>query len=56
MMPKFCSIYSYMPFGDTGFCKDLKLIQQLKKIRQAIDNQKDVTVQLINYTKSGKLI
>nr|AML76610.1 putative LOV domain-containing protein [Juncus inflexus] len=26
----------------------------VKKIREAIDNQKDVTVQLINYTKSGK--
>ncbi|XP_057449080.1 phototropin-1-like isoform X2 [Lotus japonicus] len=26
----------------------------VKKIRQAIDNQTDVTVQLINYTKSGK--
>ena len=27
----------------------------VRKIRDAIDNQKDVTVQLINYTKSGKL-
>jgi len=27
----------------------------VKKIRQAIDNQTEVTVQLINYTKSGKL-
>nr|AML78754.1 putative LOV domain-containing protein [Aphanopetalum resinosum] len=26
----------------------------VKKIREAIDNQTDVTVQLINYTKSGK--
>ncbi|KAF4354602.1 hypothetical protein F8388_009593 [Cannabis sativa] len=26
----------------------------VKKIRDAIDNQKDVTVQLINYTKTGK--
>ncbi|XP_043708963.1 phototropin-1 isoform X2 [Telopea speciosissima] len=26
----------------------------VKKIREAIDNQRDVTVQLINYTKSGK--
>nr|AML77389.1 putative LOV domain-containing protein [Crossopetalum rhacoma] len=26
----------------------------VRKIRDAIDNQKDVTVQLINYTKSGK--
>ncbi|KAL3354959.1 hypothetical protein AABB24_019176 [Solanum stoloniferum] len=26
----------------------------VKKIRQAIDNQTDVTVQLINYTKTGK--
>nr|AML76798.1 putative LOV domain-containing protein [Phycella sp. BC-2016] len=26
----------------------------VRKIREAIDNQKDVTVQLINYTKSGK--
>ncbi|XP_078180915.1 phototropin 1 [Carex rostrata] len=26
----------------------------VKKIRDAIDNQRDVTVQLINYTKSGK--
>nr|AML76947.1 putative LOV domain-containing protein [Borya sphaerocephala] len=26
----------------------------VKKIREAIDNQADVTVQLINYTKSGK--
>nr|AML79610.1 putative LOV domain-containing protein [Sambucus canadensis] len=26
----------------------------VRKIRQAIDNQTDVTVQLINYTKSGK--
>nr|AML78104.1 putative LOV domain-containing protein [Hydrocotyle umbellata] len=26
----------------------------VKKIREAIDNQKDVTVQLINYTKTGK--
>nr|AML76676.1 putative LOV domain-containing protein [Limnanthes douglasii] len=26
----------------------------VKKIRAAIDNQRDVTVQLINYTKSGK--
>lgn len=27
----------------------------VKKIRQAIDNQTEVTVQLINYTKSGML-
>lgn len=27
----------------------------VRKIRDAIDNQTDVTVQLINYTKSGKL-
>lgn len=27
----------------------------VKKIRQAIDNQTDVTVQLINYTKTGML-
>lgn len=27
----------------------------VKKIRDAIDNQRDVTVQLINYTKSGTL-
>lgn len=27
----------------------------VKKIRDAIDNQKDVTVQLINYTRSGML-
>ncbi|CAL9053257.1 unnamed protein product [Musa banksii] len=26
----------------------------VRKIREAIDNQRDVTVQLINYTKSGK--
>ncbi|KAJ8563665.1 hypothetical protein K7X08_032117 [Anisodus acutangulus] len=26
----------------------------VRKIRQAIDNQTDVTVQLINYTKTGK--
>ncbi|PKU59653.1 phototropin-1A [Dendrobium catenatum] len=26
----------------------------VRKIREAIDNQKDVTVQLINYTRSGK--
>ncbi|XP_042509982.1 phototropin-1 isoform X2 [Macadamia integrifolia] len=26
----------------------------VKKIREAIDNQRDVTVQLINYTKTGK--
>lgn len=26
----------------------------VKKIRQAIDNQTEVTVQLINYTKSGR--
>nr|AML77692.1 putative LOV domain-containing protein [Squilla maritima] len=26
----------------------------VRKIREAIDNQKDITVQLINYTKSGK--
>lgn len=25
----------------------------VRKIREAIDNQADVTVQLINYTKSG---
>lgn len=28
--------------------------ETVKKIRKAIDNQTDVTVQLINYTKSGK--
>lgn len=28
----------------------------VKKIRDAIDNQTDVTVQLINYTKSGMLV
>nr|AML79242.1 putative LOV domain-containing protein [Joinvillea ascendens] len=28
--------------------------ETVKKIREAIDNQTDVTVQLINYTKSGK--
>nr|AML77939.1 putative LOV domain-containing protein [Tropaeolum peregrinum] len=28
--------------------------ETVKKIRDAIDNQRDVTVQLINYTKSGK--
>ncbi|XP_072968052.1 phototropin-1A-like [Typha angustifolia] len=28
--------------------------ETVKKIREAIDNQRDVTVQLINYTKSGK--
>ena len=27
----------------------------VRKIREAIDNQTDVTVQLINYTKSGML-
>lgn len=27
----------------------------VKKIRQAIDNQTEVTVQLINYTKSGMI-
>lgn len=27
----------------------------VRKIRQAIDNQTEVTVQLINYTKSGML-
>lgn len=27
----------------------------VRKIREAIDNETDVTVQLINYTKSGKL-
>jgi len=26
----------------------------VRKIREAIDNQTEVTVQLINYTKSGK--
>ena len=28
----------------------------VRKIRDAIDNQTEVTVQLINYTKSGMLI
>lgn len=28
----------------------------VRKIREAIDNQTDVTVQLINYTKSGMLV
>jgi hypothetical protein len=28
----------------------------VKKIRDAIDNQTEVTVQLINYTKSGMLL
>lgn len=28
----------------------------VRKIREAIDTQTDVTVQLINYTKSGKFI
>lgn len=29
--------------------------ETVRKIREAIDNQTDVTVQLINYTKSGML-
>lgn len=28
----------------------------VRKIRDAIDNQAEVTVQLINYTKSGRLL
>lgn len=28
----------------------------VKKIREAIDSQKEVTVQLINYTKTGIII
>jgi len=28
----------------------------VKKIRDAIDNQTEVTVQLINYTKSGNIL
>lgn len=28
----------------------------VRKIREAIDNQTDVTVQLINYTKSGMVL
>lgn len=27
----------------------------VRKIREAIDNQTEVTVQLINYTKTGKI-
>ncbi|KAM5583706.1 hypothetical protein ABKV19_003535, partial [Rosa sericea] len=41
-----------------GFCRFLQGPETdpatVKKIREAIDNQTDVTVQLINYTKSGK--